>query len=59
MTLVVGCQITGIKWTEVPNKDVVVQGGSSILKAYSYNPPLINNIYCTIGTFSVINIKNN
>jgi hypothetical protein len=59
MTLVVGCQATGIKWTEAPNNDLVVKGGSSKSKVYTFNPPKVNNTNCVVGYFSVFNIENN
>ena len=58
MTLVVGCQSTGTKWTEAANNDKVIAGGSSTSKVYRFNPPTINNTYCTIGSYSVVNVVN-
>jgi len=58
MTLVVGCQTTGTKWTEAPNNDLVIKGGSSTSKVYTFNPPTTNNTFCTIGSYSVINVDN-
>ncbi len=59
MTLVVGCQPTGTKWTEAANNDKVITGGSSTSKVYSFNPPTINNNYCTIGSHSIVSVVNN
>ena len=59
MTLVVGCTSTGTKWTEATNNEKVITGGSSTSKVYRFNPPTINNTYCTIGSYSVVNVLNN
>jgi hypothetical protein len=58
MTLVVGCQKTGTKWTEATNNDRVIKGASSTSKVYTFNPPTINNTFCTIGSYSVVNVVN-
>ena len=58
MTLVVGCQATRVKWTEATNNDLVIKGGSSTSKVYTFNPPTINNTYCIIGSYSVVNVDN-
>ena len=58
MTLVVGCQPTGVKWTDAVNNDKVIINGETTLKAYTFNPPIINNTYCKIGFYSVVNVIN-
>ena len=58
MTLVVGCQETGTTWTDDVNNDKTISAGSSTTKAFTFKPPKINNIYCTIGSYSVINVVN-
>ena len=59
MTLVVGCQSTGTKWTDAANNEKVITGGSSTSKVYKFNPPTTNNTSCTIGSYSVVNVVKN
>ena len=59
MTLVVGCQPTGTLWADAINNDKVIMNGLTTSNAYTFNPPTINNTFCTIDSYSVINVINN
>ena len=58
MTLVVGCQTTGTTWIDADNKNKIINNAFTASKAYQFNPPTLRSNYCTIGSYSIINVVN-
>ena len=48
----------GTTWADEFNDNKVITNSLSTSKAYRFNPPTINNSYCMIGSYSVVNVKN-
>ena len=45
-------------WTDGVNDNKVITNSNTTSKVYKFDPPTINNTYCKIGSYSVVNVKN-